>query len=189
MVSSLCSFCVPGSSTLSPASKATFRHRTPVGLGCGALDSGCSLLSHWSAFSPTASTSTSSSSFSTFRHLVRLLVLIATKRFQILLVLKEFFLYRTWSRTNANFWRNCLLISFVSATRNPVTDRKHSYVSQEIPLLTYYVSRNSIVDVHRNGFSVSRNSIADVMFLWGCQHYSESIGCVIVPWTGWHVTD
>ena len=134
MVSSLCSFCVPGSSTLSPASKATFRHRTPVGLGCGALDSGCSLLSHWSAFSPTASTSTSSSSFSTFRHLVRLLVLIATKRFQILLVLKEFFLYRTWSRTNANFRGNCLLISFVSATRNPVTDRKHSYVNQEIPV-------------------------------------------------------
>lgn len=91
MVSSLCSFCVPGSSSLSPASKATFRHRTPVGLGCGALDSGCSLLSHWSAFSPSASTS--SSTFSTFRHLVGLLVLIAIKQFQILFVSKEFFLY------------------------------------------------------------------------------------------------
>lgn len=144
------SFLIPGSSCLSPASKAAFRHWTAMGLGCGTLDSRCSLLSHWSAFSPTASSS--SSSFSTFRHLVGLLVLIAINLKMISGPSCWRSVSGTWSRVNAGFQGSYSLIYFVSATRNSVADVKRFFY-QQIPLLTSRTFVDASVILSEQGVS------------------------------------
>ena len=61
----------------------------------------------------------------------------------------------------------------MSATRNPIADVKHSYLSRNciadvhrngfsVSRNGFSVTRNPVADVCRNSFSVTRNSIADV---------------------------